>query len=273
VRRIPLAHAAFLRPLARRTAVVRAVLAVATVALATAAVVWATRLDARESVLLPTGSDGFVVLDVSASISSDTYARIAATIDRLVRSEGRYGLILFSDVAYEALPPGTPARELRAFERFFVVPEQQQPGLLPVPPLGPWTDAFSGGTRISTGLQLALDRIRSGNLDQPAVLLVSDLDDDPADLESLTTVALELRRLGAPLRVAGLNPAPEDARFMERLLSRGSRDLTPVGLPGEEGGARRQDVPAWLIAAALAFAALLALNELAGARFRWEPVA
>ena len=38
----------------------------------------------RPARLLPATSTGIVVLDVSASISSDTYARIAATLDRLV---------------------------------------------------------------------------------------------------------------------------------------------------------------------------------------------
>ena len=34
-------------------------------------------------------------------------------------SSRRFGVVLFSDVAYEALPPATPARELRTFVRFF----------------------------------------------------------------------------------------------------------------------------------------------------------
>ncbi len=57
--------------------------------------------------------DGLVVLDLSASISTDTYAGSAPRSIELADTDGRYGLIVFSDTAYLALPPGTPAAELR----------------------------------------------------------------------------------------------------------------------------------------------------------------
>src|SRR6185436_9590835 len=98
------------------------------------------RQPAEAGSLLPASSSGVVVLDVSASISSDTYARIAATLDRLIRSKGSYGLILFSDTAYQALPPNTPARELRPLLRFFDVPTESAPGALPQAPRSPWTN-------------------------------------------------------------------------------------------------------------------------------------
>ena len=44
--------------------------------------------------------------------------------------------------------------------RFFDVPAETSPGALPQAPRSPWTDAFGAGTRISTGLSLALDVIR-----------------------------------------------------------------------------------------------------------------
>ena len=174
----------------------------------------------------PSGTDGLVVLDLSASISSDTYARIGATLDELADTGGRYGLIVFSDTAYLALPPGTPAAELRAFARRFDLPEQTG-GALTVP-TGPWTDSFSAGTKISTGLQLALDTIKAKRLGRPAVLLVSDLDDDVGDLE--------------------------------RLLRRSS-DLSAASLPGEEDTGH-QDVRLALVLAALTAAVALALREL-----------
>ena len=100
------------------------------------------------------GSDGIVVLDLSASISSDTYAEIGTTLSTLASSGGHYGLVLFSSVAYEALPPGTPARELEPFVRFFRV-HSPGPGFAPVFPVNPWTQSFSEGTAISRGLDLA----------------------------------------------------------------------------------------------------------------------
>ena len=126
--------------------------------------------------------------------------------------------MLFSDTAYQALPPGTPVAELRRFERFFVVPRRERRAPARSRRASPWTDTFSAGTRISTGLALALRRSASSTCSRPVVLLVSDLDDDAGDLERLTSVALAYRKLGIPIRVVGLNPSPEDVRLVERLL-------------------------------------------------------
>ena len=95
----------------RATTVRRARLALLALGLAAtvAFLLAAVRQPATPGSPLPASSSGIVVLDVSASISSDTYARIASTLDRLVKSNGSYGLILFSDTAYQALPPSTPA--------------------------------------------------------------------------------------------------------------------------------------------------------------------
>jgi hypothetical protein len=252
-----------------RTRRLRIAAAVLILCLAVLALLAARRQSPASAVLVPRGAAGIAVVDVSASISSDTYARIAGTLDRLRRGGGTAGLVLFSDTAYQALPPGTPVRELGGFERFFRVPAQSHPGLQPQPPHNPWTDSFSAGTRISTGLSLALDVARQEHLRKPVVLLVSDLDDDAGDLESLTSVALAYRRLGIPIRVVGLNPAPEDARYVQRLLPPGGR-FEPAALPGERKAGPHSELSATFIAAvaALAFAvaAYLVLTE----RLRWR---
>ena len=254
---IPFGELDAIAPSTRRTLALRVLLGLAAVVTA-AAVVVLSRGETPPQGLLPAGSDGLVVLDLSASISSDTYARIGATLDRLAGSGGRYGVIVFSDTAYLALPPGTPAAELLPFARRFDLPAKTS-GAIAVP-TNPWTGSFSAGTKISTGLQLALDTIREQRLGRPAVLLVSDLDDDVGDLERLTTTALSFRRLGIPVRVVGLNAAPEDERYMERLL-RQSGDLSPAAAAGEEQG-RRGHVRLSLLLAALAAAVALALREL-----------
>jgi hypothetical protein len=241
----------------RRTMVLRLLLAVAALGCA-AAVVLLGRGRSEQAALLPAGSDGLVVLDLSASISSDTYARIGSTLDRLSASGGRYGLIVFSDTAYLALPPGTPSAELRPFARRFDLPARTS-GAIAVP-TNPWTQSFSAGTKISSGLQLALDTIRAEALESPAVLLVSDLDDDVGDRERLTGTALSFRRLGIPVRVVGLNPSAADERYMERLLRRPA-DLTPAALPGEQTDERGR-VRLSLVLAALLAALALALREL-----------
>jgi hypothetical protein len=219
--------------------------------------------------LLPRGASGIVVVDVSASISWDTYARIASTLDRLRRGGGSAGLIFFSDTAYQALPPGTPVAELAAFQRFFEVNPPTQPGFQPQPPTSPWTDQFSAGTRISTGLGLALNVLQQEQLRKPVVLLVSDLNDDAGDLESLTSVSLAYRHLGVPIRVVGLNPSPDDARFIQRLLPQGG-GIVSATLPGEKARGTQTGLPVGLIVVALVLAAALAAYLAVTERLRWR---
>ena len=268
--RIPLADAASFRRRASRQGLLRLALALAL--LATGALVLAASLGLRasETTPLPPSSGGIVVLDISASISSDTYARIAATLQRLVRSDGEYGLVLFSDTAYQALPPNTDARHLRPYVRFFAVPQRARPGALPSVPRSPWTDSFSGGTRISTGLALALDVIRRERLEDPAVLLVSDLDDDTADLDRVSELAVAYRRAGIPLHVIGLNPAPEDVAFVQRLVTR-EGSFTRASLPSE--GTRRDVAPVsrTLVVAPALIAVLLAASSILSLRLGWRP--
>jgi hypothetical protein len=267
---IPLAHATRLAPLARRTRLVLVGSGVALVALAVAAVLVGRHPRVHEVRFLPKGSDGVVVLDVSASISSDTYARIGATLRDLADSPGRYGLVLFSDTAYEALPPGTPSEMLRPLVRFFTLPPQRVPGVAPTFPDNPWTRSFTAGTRISTGLDLARSILIRERATRPAVLLVSDLDDDAGDLQAVHDVADAYRNEHIALDVVSLNAAPEDARIFRQFL-RGSGTITPAHLPGRHaavaGSAR---FPVWIAVTALAIALLLAANELWSARLTWS---
>jgi hypothetical protein len=266
---IPLADVRGLLPLARRTTVVRGAAAAILLALASAAILLGRHPHVRESGLLPARSNGVVVLDLSASISSDTYARIGAALDDLAASRGRYGLVVFSDTAYEAFPPGTPSDALRPLVRFFTLRPQRTPGLLPTFPVNPWTHAFSAGTRISTGLDLARSIIIESHLAKPAVLLVSDLDDDPSDLPSVTSLALAYRREGISLDIVALNASADDERLFRRLV-RGSGSFTPARLPAERAErSTRAPFPIWLSAVALAIALVLGAHELWSARLSW----
>ena len=64
---------------------------------------------------------------------------------------------MFSDVAYELLPPNSPAGALLQFLRFFQ-PERVLRGT-PMFGRSPW-DQFSGGTRIAAGLKQAQQALR-----------------------------------------------------------------------------------------------------------------
>jgi hypothetical protein len=248
---------------------VRAAAAVALLALATAAVLLLRDPHVRETRFLPAGSNGVVVLDLSASISTETYSRIGATLTDLVATRGRYGLVVFSDVAYEALPPGTPADALRPLIRYFTLPKQQQPGVPPNFPANPWLETFSGGTKISTGLVLARSILLDERASRPAVLLISDLDNDLSDWGRVSSIGQEYRRARLPLHVVALNPDPADERFFRNFVSSGS--ILQARLPEEKPrpAARSAELPAWVVAVALVLIAVLAGNELFGARLTW----
>lgn len=253
----------------RRSRLLRLLAAALAVLAATALYLAAPRSAAEADPLLGTRSTAIVVVDVSASISWDTYERIATTLDHLRRSGGKVGLIFFSDTAYQALPPGTPASQLSSFEKYFVVRQPSQPGLEPTPPPSPWTTTFSSGTRISTGLGLALDVIRKQQLRNPRVVLISDLDDDTTDLESLTSVALAYRHLGVPIAVAALNPSTQDAAYMQRLLPAGG-SLVDVPLQAHPVGRVHGRVPWSLVELSILLALFLATLLAFTQRLRWE---
>jgi hypothetical protein len=265
---IPIADEhAFVRA-AGRTRLIRVALATGAVAASTIALAAALHEPARSSALLPPGSDGIVVVDLSASVSAGTYRKLSGTLDRLAASGGRYGLVVFSDSAYLALPPRTPASELRPLARLFRVPRQTG-GVLPQPPQSPWTSQFSAGTRISTGLAVALDVARAERAGRPAVLLVSDLDDDVADLDPLARVALEYQRAGVALHVVALDAAAEDRRTVSALLARPG-NLVAAPDPGERPARAATPRSSLLITAAAATAALLATLLVVGERMRWR---
>lgn len=267
MRAIPLADAARLAASARKTARVRVAFAAVLVLLAAGSAVAAVHAQSPTLRFLPRGSTGIVVLDLSASISTDTYQRIGQTLRELSATNGRYGLVIFSDVAYEALPPGTPSAELKPFARYFTLPPTPN-GFLPQFPTNPWTNSFSGGTRIASGLALALQLIRDGHVTHPAVVLVSDLDDDPGDVKALAGVALAYRQAKIPVRVVALDPQPKDQHLFAQLLERAAT-VEHGRLPGERARTTGAPVPPWLAGLAGAAALLLAGAELWNARLEW----
>ena len=267
--RIPLADA---RPFAGRLLrgrVLRLGLAAAIAALAAAALVLSLRLDREERSSLPTGAGGVLVLDVSTSIGQDTHRQIAQVLRDASRSGDRYGLVVYSDTAYEALPPGTPSVELGRFARFF---GEEAPAGRFGQSLTPWARAFTSGTKISTGLELARNVLRRDRV-EGGVVLVSDLQDDQNDVGSLTETLISFRREGLPLTVVGLSPDPQDERLFKELLPQGAVGLAAQpGLSGSGSGLeQRSGAPVALIAVALLALLALAANELLNGRLAWRP--
>jgi hypothetical protein len=267
VSRIPLADARGLARIGLRTTLVRATLAVLVVA-AIALLALHVRDPHRQALVeLPEHSNAIVVLDLSASISSETYTRIGATLSQLVDEGGRYGLVVFSDQAYEALPPGSPAADLEPLVRYFTLPTQERPGFLPQFPANPWTRSFSAGTKISAGLALAHEVALEDDLSRPAVVLVSDLDDDPQDIQRLAAVLLAYRRDRIPMKVVALNAAERDRALFTALLRPSAVVVHEPAAAPTRGG--RTPFPWALVALALAAAAALAAHELWSPRLEW----
>src|SRR5262249_32146939 len=122
MRALPVPGAASLSAAARRTRIVRGALAIALVVLVLLAAFARRHPTVGPPGSLPVRSGDMVVLDLSASIGSDPFSRIGETLRRLVASHGRYGLVVFSNVAYEALPPGSPASAFEPLIRYFTAP-------------------------------------------------------------------------------------------------------------------------------------------------------
>jgi von Willebrand factor type A domain len=277
--RIPLAGAADLRRELRLSRGLRIGIAVALVGLLAASL--ALALDRRKlPSLLPTGADGVIVLDVSGSVGPREYGQLAQALDEAVTERRRYGLVIFSDVAYEVFPPGTDPAQVRAVRRFFV------PTRTRARPLGtfrdegrvylasPWAGAFTGGTRISHGLALAHAIVRRDRLRRPAVLLISDLEAEPRDFGAVERVLAQYARDGIPLRVVGLRAREQAEEFFDRIQNLPRTQLAGPAVPVEANVDRRPgsvDAPVALGAACLGLLLLLAANELACGRLTWAP--
>jgi hypothetical protein len=259
----------------------RLALAAALAAVAAAAVVSASSLRAQPTPLELPETSAVLVVDISSSITSDVYRQIEHTLHTAVASGKRYGLVLFSDVAYEALPPGAPAAELEAYRRFFtpVVPEMRAGSPSPTAsdltfPPNPWSAAFSGGTRISTGLALTLRVLDRERIRRPSVVLVSDLADDATDLPRLATVLGEYERRQIPIRVVALSPGRDDLAVFESLL-RGNGQIREAPKPPNSVAAPLIEVgenalPRGLAALVALLLVLLGLNELSLGRLTWK---
>ena len=265
---IPLTDAPLLAPARRRTAVVRTALALVVLGAIVAATLAARDPHSRTVAQLPTDSDAIVVLDMSASISSETFSRIGQTLSELAESDGRYGLVVFSDQAYEALPPGSPASDLKPLVRYFTLPPETEGGAAPAFPANPWSRSFSAGTKLSAGLALAHDVALSGRRQGTGVVLVSDLDDDPQDIQRLGAVLLAYRRDRIPVKIVALDASSEDTALFRRIL--GPSAVVPTG-DGSAAPAPRNHTPfPWaLVAAAVAAALALAALELWSPRLDW----
>ena len=201
-----------LRRVSLRTRLLQAVLVVAALALLVLATASARGLDPAKPTFLPEGS-GVLVIDLSLSIGEKDYADIRRTVRRLVDDDGSMGLVIFSDLAYELLPPGTPSAELSPLVRFLV---SRRAGA--ERPVSPWSESFSAGTRISSALELARKMLVRDKVKNGSILLVSDLVTAPEDVPELARTLHELRGQSLTIRVVPLSPLQTSRSVFETLL-------------------------------------------------------
>jgi hypothetical protein len=266
---------------------VRLALAAAMIGAGIAAFLVAGTPSATVAPLLPPQSRGVVVVDLSASVETAQLTDMYTSLMRLADSKGRFGVVVFSDQAYEALPPGTPATELKQFAFFFHpvthptvskgVPTATPSGgvtpnnTVPIYPANPWASGFTLGTTISAGLDLAASIIESNHV-KPSVWLLSDLGDNPPDVPLVASAARMYVRDGIRLNVIGLDPTRANAKFYESLA--GQTGTFILGRPAARPqGAAKRAFPVGLGIAAVLLGALLAANELWSTPLRWRAAA
>ena len=207
---LPYGELGALRRPVLRAAAFRWVLAAALVGVLVAALVVALGRDARPDALLPAGTTGMIVLDLSASTGAQT--EVGELFRRIAAANEPTGVAVFSDGAYELVPPGTPGRDLAPMVRFF----SEGPG--GTVPRDPWSTHFSGGTRVTAGIEQAQASFERDKIARGSILLVSDLEFVPEEIARLPALLTELRRDGIELRILPVEARDEQKRFFERVV-------------------------------------------------------
>lgn len=266
---IPLADLGALRRPLLRTTAIRLGLLAALIVLAAVSLWRAARLEARTLTFLPHGASTILVIDQSKSVYLWGYREIAAIVRTFAAVDAPIGLVMFSDTAYELLPPGSHGEELRPLLRYYT-PTDGGGGSELDPathfPANPWDKAFSGGTQISSGLELARRLIERDGVPRATIVLISDLDTADTDVPRLARTLATLRSSpDVDLRVFALRPSPEPLRFFRRFVGKDGfvAPSTVTASRRLEGKQRLEAAsPTWLVVPALVLLAALAANEL-----------
>ncbi len=306
-RAIPLAGLRELRVPLLRTTLLRVGLALLLLALLVTALLLVGRDGASaSSSLIPGSEGGVIVLDLSASIGATPHRRTANALRYVQQTRQSFGLVFFSDTAYEAVPPGTASTEMRPFMRHFgnvrlfpCIRRGSRPcpgGTYQVPEdtpweeynrlveaasrggsrVNPWASSFRSGTRISRGLETAREVLRREGMAGRGVLLISDLDDSLFDVPQLTQTLIGFKEEGIPLKVVGLRPSPEDRELFRRVLGDDAFVTRPElqrrrdALVRERREGAGADFPWALAGVAGLILVLLALNEHLCGRLTWR---
>jgi hypothetical protein len=164
-------------------------------------------------------TSGVLVIDVSRSITDAEFVTIGRVLRRLSATEGRVGLVFFSDVPYELLPPQAPTSALRPLLHFFTRVHGRFPP-------NPWETVFRAGTKISSALQLAGTMLAANHVQHGSIVLVSDLQTFSSDLTQLTQTLVALRQSGVAVHAVSLYPSSDGRQLFSSIF--GPSFLLPV---------------------------------------------
>lgn len=255
---------AALRGVVNRTTAIQLVLAVLALALVLAAAASARNPNTTDRALIPQDRVGIVVLDLSLSITDTDYNVIRRTLRRIIAEEASIGLVVFSDVPYELLPAGTPARELKPLLRLLIAPRLG-------PAQTPWTQTFRAGTKISVALDLAKSILERDGIEAGSILLVSDLETAPDDVPALARTVAAIDLAGVKLRVVPLAPSSDAVSLFGGLLDKDALAAFAQGAPQAErpdAGSAGVELPTGLLALGALVFLLLAAHERFAGRLR-----
>lgn len=259
--RLPYGQLALLRRPVIRARLFRTLLALMLAGAFLSALAIAFSRDARPNALLPAGTTGMIVLDLSASTGAK--AEVGELFRRIAATNERTGLAVFSDGAYEVLPPGTPGRDLAPMMRFFI------PGPDGNVISDPWSSNFAGGTNVLAGIERALASFTRDGIASGSILLVSDLEFVPDQIARLPALLTELGQRRIEVRILPVDAREEQRRFFERVLGRGAfvdiDEATAIAagpISGRDLFRLAEDGTPWLFAFCVAaLLGLLAANE------------
>jgi hypothetical protein len=259
-----------LRWWADRTTAVRLALALALAATLAGAILLGRSAGSGRPALLPVGhKTGVVVIDMSGSVSGGGFKVVSTVLRGLAAGNEAMGLVMFSDTAYELLPPNSPTSSLVAFGRFF----NPQPDSTSAPAFGstPW-DEYTAGTRISRGLSMGQLALRRAGVTHGTLVLISDLADSSTDQASLVDEAAALKKAHIPVRIIPAHAAPPNAAAFAALFGRSSfvQPSAYRTTTTEKIQPITSSWPSALIFVGVILVGLLAANELLNTRLRPE---
>ncbi len=263
---IPAAQGEVLRAPWRRTLAIRIALAAGLLLLLFICVQVARGLAAPHDSVFPGGRSGVAVVDISRSIGPGKAPTILRALERVDGADRRVGLVLFSDIGYQLLPPGAPGPELRALERFLTpVPGKKNAAGGKVYLDNPWDDTFRGGTRVSVGLRAGLQALGRADVENGSLLLISDLATEPNDYDDVADIASELRHRHVSVKIVPIFPKPGDLVLFQRAFGREaflSAETSSESAQERTTAFLNAPLPWALIGVAAALLALLGANEL-----------